>query len=153
MNYYRISKYNSEYRKNNIYTIDEWTAYSDIGKIYNGKEFDYPEYMKIESNYIEMLVHIFKLLKIDKLKILCLEKYEENLDWQDNEILNNEKAITFAADCLREKCWGKLYSNEFIWKTGYDFYMYLACELTLKQITEISKKYNLFVEKFKYDND
>ena len=96
MNYYRISKYNSEYRKNNIYTIDEWTAYSDIGKIYNGKEFDYPEYMKIESNYIEMLVHIFKLLKIDKLKILCLEKYEENLDWQDNEILNNEKAITVS---------------------------------------------------------
>ncbi|MBQ8403971.1 MAG: hypothetical protein IJX55_06055 [Clostridia bacterium] len=152
MNCYRVSKYNPLYRKNGVYTRDEWTSYSDIGKIYGGKAFAAAEYEETESNYIQMLLELLKLLEIEGLKILCLEKYEADLVWRENELLDSEKAAVFAADCLREKCWGKLTARGFVWKTGYDFYMYFACDLMPQTISDVAKKYGLYTDKCEYND-
>ena len=39
MTYYRISKYDPAYRVDGVYQKDEWTAFSDIGKEYDGTRF------------------------------------------------------------------------------------------------------------------
>lgn len=66
MNYYRISKYDPQYRIDGIYQKDEWTSMSDIGNIYGGKVFTEDEYYKVEplqdeGKFVKMCTAVFYL--------------------------------------------------------------------------------------------
>lgn len=52
---YRISKYNPQYRnEEGCYTKNEWTSYSDIGTIYEGRKFTKEEYLYVEKNIVKL---------------------------------------------------------------------------------------------------
>ncbi len=60
-----ITKYNPIYRNElGHYLKDEWTSISDIGTIYNGIEFTFDEYVKVENLYVKS-----NFLTLDYLKI------------------------------------------------------------------------------------
>ena len=80
MNYYRISKYDPQYRVNGIYQKDEWTAICDIGKVYDGKVFTEDEYYRVEQSYINFVLGVCKLQGIERLAITGLENYKK-LHW------------------------------------------------------------------------
>src|SRR6185295_13619300 len=73
--YWRITKYDPQYRdQNGSFTKQEWTAYSDIGKLYDNTQFDYNEYIKIENLYINAIRYFMHCCKISSLRIVSLEK-------------------------------------------------------------------------------
>ena len=53
---YRITKYNPQYRDDkDIFMKNEWTSYTDIGKIYNEHIFLKEEYLSIVNQKIKEL--------------------------------------------------------------------------------------------------
>ena len=46
---YRITKYNPAHRINGVYTADEWTSFSDIGKVFGDTILSQDDYLKTET--------------------------------------------------------------------------------------------------------
>ena len=58
MLFYRVTKYDPKNRSSRgIYTVNEWTSYCDIGKIFDGKKLTFEEYREIEDRYIEAIFY------------------------------------------------------------------------------------------------
>ena len=148
MNYYRISKYDPQYRVNGIYQKDEWTAICDIGKVYDGKVFAEDEYYKVEQSYVDFVLGVCKLQGIDRLAITGLENYKK-LHWINGQQLITYQSGEFIKLCLREEIWGRLVSKGFVFETGYDYYIYIGCELGFDEIEQLARQNDLFVEKWK----
>lgn len=66
---YRVSKYDPQYRINGIYQKDEWTAISDVGKVYEGKMFTEDEYCNVEQSYVDFVFGVCNNQNIDLLTV------------------------------------------------------------------------------------
>lgn len=141
---WRITKYNPKHRnESGVYSFDEWTSYSDVGKVFNGKELTITEYERYEKAYIESVLCLMECNQINKLQITGLEIYEDV-----NGLINNlVNGIMLTIDeikvvikyILREYIWCKLVFDEnFYVHFGYDFIMYIgssvSCEDALNHI-------------------
>ena len=62
---YKISKYNPKNYKDGAYQLDEWTDFSDIGKVFESGIFTMEEYLKVEKNYIDFILKVVKEKKIN----------------------------------------------------------------------------------------
>lgn len=142
----RISKYDSKYRVNGVFTKEEWTDYSDVGGVFNGHVFTLKEYLKIEQKYLSVINDIINLCKIPNFIIDSLEKYDETTKWENNKVISKEEINKIIIDCLRNKCWCRLTLNEYYIHFGYDFYVYLSVPLKIDDIKRICEMYNLYVE-------
>lgn len=166
---WRITKYNPKFRNNKgVYTKDEWTSLSDIGKIFNGKKLTLNDYIKIESSYIKSIISFIKVLKIPYLIITDLEKHDldysvvnkYNEIYSDaiinifNNIKNNteydiEQITLICKLALREHLWLKLkYTEEIFIHFGYDYYMYIGSNVKNDLLIEKIKDSGLFIEEF-----
>lgn len=166
---YRISKYNPKYRNyEGIFLKEDWTSYSDIGKIYNGKIFTKEDYINIEKLYCECIFSIITDLGIKKLVIQKLELYfslEEiikllkssdlELTYIEKQIINNimngmsislYDLNSYLRLLLRECFWCYLVHSKFKITVGYDFYIYLYCNSINLKIIEDYKKKGIFIE-------
>lgn len=76
---FRMSKYDPKYRKNGIYSEDEWTSISDIGGVFNGKVFTQSEYLKIDGRYIACIAEIIRANIVANCLIDSLEIYEDGV--------------------------------------------------------------------------
>lgn len=162
---FRITKYNPQYRDlSNRYTLDEWTAVSDVGKIYQNKKFTFEEYLQVESAYINAVMIIMDFLGVDFLHITHLEKKEVvplNIFYCSSSLrkmyqslhgeqkLNKEEIIEVMQLVLREFIWCKLESQKMFVHFGWDYYMYIGTpkELSKLLIQQIEKS-GLYVEEF-----
>ena len=147
MNQYRITKYDPKNRVNGIYTKDEWTSYSEIGREYNHKVFTEIEYLEVEQSYINSVKEIAEICNIDNLQIDGLERHGTKR-WRNKQWISNQKLQLFIQECLREKCWARLNACDFFVHFGYAYYMYVGCKQPYNIVDEIAKKYNLFCEVF-----
>lgn len=147
MNYYRISKYDPQYRVNGIYQKDEWMSISDIGNIYGGKVFTEDEYYKAEQSYVDFVLGVCKLQGIERLAITGLENYKK-LHWINGQQLKAHQSGEFIKLCLREEIWGRLVSKGFVFETGYEYYIHIGCELGFDEIKQLARQSNLFVEEW-----
>lgn len=56
MNYYRITKYNPEFRnEQGFYTKNDWTSISDIGQVFDEGVLTAEDYKQMEDSYIKAL--------------------------------------------------------------------------------------------------
>lgn len=145
---YRVSKYDPQYRINGIYQKDEWTAISDVGKVYEGKMFTEDEYCNVEQSYVDFVFCVCNNQNIDLLTVKNFENYND-LTWENGQKLNLSNSASFIKSCLREECWGRLVSKDFVFETGYDYYMLIQCNLSLDIMEQLANQYHLFVEKWK----
>lgn len=115
---WRITKYNPENRNEmGHYLIDEWTAYSDIGKNINGKRLTYAEYLTVENAYINAISLFMDCNNVTELSV------------------------------FREELWCLLRSaNTMTVRFGFDYYMYIGsvkqCDTAIQKIQHSG----LFVE-------
>lgn len=142
----RISKYDPKYRVNGIYTKEEWTDYSDIGNIFDGHMFTFEDYLRIERNYLDAIYLIINSCQMADFVIDSLELYDETSQWEKNMKVCKNEVSRIITDCLRNKCWCRLKSNEYYIHFGYDFYVYLSVPLKINVIKRVCKMYGLFVE-------
>ena len=164
---HRITKYNPENRDSNgVYQIDEWTAYSDIGKVFNEKELILKDYLMVETKYVKAVLSLFNSFNIENFRVSKLEKHNSKADFlngEDMDILfpvyqKTDKNELIAIDqldfivklILREYMWGILISEDM--KTsvsfGYDYYVYFEVQkrVNFTPILEGIKKEGLYVE-------
>lgn len=156
---YRITKYDPKNRNNDVYTLNEWTSVSDIGKKYD-KILTTEEYIHVENAYVEAFKNIVKKrgndivissiekpFSIDEI-VKTEQKYNlskycpVNTDLFIN--LSNNKRVTIDKACdlvrliLREYMWCNILLNENErFEFGYDYYMYF---LTNKDSMQMLKK-------------
>lgn len=149
--YYRITKYNPEFRdEKGRYILDEWTSVSDIGKAFSGNILSEKEYLKIEGSYIKAICLFLEENNVSALNIESLEIYEgeeiiplkpEEREFiskiTDNMTVNITDAEIIAKLVLRELMWCKFCAekNNFKIEFGYDYYMYVRCD----SITPVTK--------------
>lgn len=147
---WRVTKYNPMNRnKNDVYMINEWSSYSDIGKSFNGIKLNIDEYFEYEQAYVDSVLLLMKCNKIETLRIKDLEKYEDELecDIEEGMIISKEQIKNVIQNVLREKIWCKLINLEvFYVHFGYDYNMYIGsairCEDTIIKI----EKSKMFIE-------
>ena len=77
-----VTKYNPLFRNSEgVYLKDDWTDFSDIGKIRGGnKRLSYIDYVKIEDKYVSTVKFLFDYYKCEKIQLVSKNIYEdENL--------------------------------------------------------------------------
>lgn len=163
---YRITKYNPKNRNDSgWYTINEWTAISDIGHIYNGVKFSKKPYFEIENSYIASIRIVMEFLHLKILSVSNLEKRSTRPRFKryssksmqelyksvtENMELHKEQISDMARLVLRELIWCQLNnSNNMFVHFGYDYYMYIGSSKKLPDnLKNKIEKMGLFVEDF-----
>lgn len=145
MREYRISKYDPVYRINGIYQRKEWTSIADVGASFDGKILNMGDYLAVEQFYIRLLAFLAEKSKAFPLRIFNLEGGQEGV-WKEGQMIEPGIFSMIAADCLRENCWCRLLSDNFFIHFGYDYYVYVGCDLTHGEIKNIASRFSLFVE-------
>lgn len=157
-----ITKYNPKFRnKLGHYEKEEWTSFSDLGKVYEGKLFKLKDYLKIEKLYADSVIlamcffksksiKITHVLKLDKKKNFVnydsSKLYQTYLKVKDGDIIKDEKVIRDLIKLRLREHFGELElmidrksRTEILF--GFDYYMYLKTNRDikplLKQISEI----------------
>ena len=145
MREYRISKYDPVYRINGIYQRREWTSIADVGSSFDGKILNMGDYLAVEQSYIRLLAFLAEKSKAFPLRISNLEGGQEGI-WKEGQMIEPGLFSMIAADCLRENCWCRLLSDDFFIHFGYDYYVYVGCDLMHDEIKNIASRFGLFVE-------
>ena len=59
--WHEIVKYKPEnYNEDGVYTVDEWTHISDVGRVFNGHIFTIEEYLVTEDRYASVVISLMK---------------------------------------------------------------------------------------------
>lgn len=146
MQWYRITKYDPAFRDNGIYTRDEWTSISDVGKTYNGVPFSMDEYVKVESNYIACVKSIMRHLGVTAFAISALEVYRSGTNIENVGTVSGKRVDHIMKACLREDIWCVLLSRIMTVRFGYDYYMYVQCDIVQGEVVKIAAEYSLYAE-------
>lgn len=145
MQSYRLSKYNPAYRDCGVYRKEEWTSISDVGEVFDGVTFSMEAYLDAEQRYIGALMQIANEKQAFPLWISDLEKGEETC-WIEGQRLDERACACLVRDCLRELCWCRLNGQAFYIHFGYDYCVYLGCEILPDEMKQIAECFGLFAE-------
>ena len=161
MYYYRISKYNPKLRNNSgQYMLEDWTSYSDIGKVFLGIELKFDTYEQVENSYIDFILSVMKETNTKFLEIEELEKYDDTADifklnpkydqlfqeLDNNRLIGVNEVLTLLRLQLRDYIWTKLISEALTIHFGYDYYMYIISKKKLNEFCNESLKKTIYVE-------
>ena len=142
-----IVKYSPDgYNSDGTYCKDEWTDYSDIGKIFNGKIFTKSEYLEIEKRYIECAIDIISESQCKYLTIGYIADYINKKNYRYKSRIHISQIPDILQDMLRNKVWCVLVNlkKKLQIDIGWDYYMHVICpikEERLKLIVESHKLY------------
>lgn len=163
---YRVTKYNPKSRnEDDIYNANEWSSYHDIGKVFDGDKFTKCEYLLVEGKYINAVLLILGEIGVNELRVKSLEKYLEGIGGKHNEedisdelmycynntkegdLVNVMELKNIIKLILRENMWCKLeLKKKILIHFGYDYYMYIGCNLNLELIDEAIGEIGLYIE-------
>lgn len=163
MFHWRVSKYNPSHRNTSgSYQKNEWTSFSDIGKIFDDEKLTFDDYLPLEDAYIQAIIGFMECNQTDTMRIASLEKHalpqdvslysKLMLDIFENiankMIVDKETIKSVGRLALREDLWCKLEAKNMRIHFGYDYYLYIgsksACSGTIAQIESTG----LFVEEY-----
>lgn len=169
---YEITKYNPLFRdEKRRYLREDWTAISDIGKIFGDHELTLETYKSVEDNYISVIKMIMDIVGVPYLTVVNVRRSFSFEEFQDlikdyhqlysKEILDLylqvkdfDKLDKFSVDnfcrlLLREDIGANVYyQDELEVYIGYDYLMSIHSKSSLDKITEEIEKLGLFIERF-----
>lgn len=177
--FWQICKYKNDelplYRRDGTPT---WTSVSDIGKVYNGKEFTVNEYLYVESLFVKAIQRFMSCSNSSTLAIKQLERplgitavkeslinrgfsldeskemlvCFETIDKRTKLSFSEVECITRLA--LREYIWTELESDTMYVRFNYDYYIDIGstveCEQAVKKVQEMKLSINLWEDPFPY---
>lgn len=146
MHQYRVTKYDPQYRQNGVYTKEEWTDFSDVGRTFDGVPLTLQEYERVEQQHIDFLTELVSREAALPLTIDSLEIYGSDCHWQNGQQITRAELPSLLRDILRCDCWCRLTSADFFIHFGYDYYMYVGCSHTQEGIAALATAYDLFAE-------
>ena len=144
---YRVTKYDPTHRDPaGRYLVDEWTAFSDVGK-----KVDFVEYERFERSYVDVALAFMAEAGVTSLSVANLENPRQvALPFVHGAQLHEAELRTAFQLVLREECWCRFVhpSGAFV-HFGYDYYMYVATPRDCPDAKCLAGKRTLFVEPFR----
>ena len=153
---WQITKYDPQNRDvNRVYLKDEWTDFSDIGKIFDGKELTFTEYLGIETKYIQTVMFFMECLGISSLKVTKLvyrARYKKNALIDGVKVVNDTyysyEMIAFIIQSILRNKFDCMLANNDMWvQFDWDYYMTIGCLRPCELAIAKTKEIGLFVEK------
>ena len=152
--HYRVTKYDPSLRgEDGSFQGETWTAYSDVGRNFNGVELVESDYLRVEAAYLFAIEALLSEARVDRLVLRGLENRRATKlpkIFRTGAKLNVAQCVEFASFALREQAWGKLVDPVRAYvHFGYDYYMYLGVPARCPAaIAEVQRR-GLFVEEFR----
>lgn len=170
MAWHEIVKYSPQkYDSNGVYTADEWTSRSDVGKHYDGKLFTLEEYLRVEQRYVSVILSIMKAMNCKYMTIQYLEADKEyitssiksskfyNIDsellkslplLEENRRIHISKITDIIRLSLREYIYVVLRNKEHELQVqfGYDYYLNVSCSLNGETLKNIVCREGLYLD-------
>lgn len=149
--FHEIVKYHPAGYKDRIYTFDDWTSISDIGKIFRTGILSADDYIKVEDSYVNTILTVMSETDCHYLTIEYVEAYDDEIVKRMKEykqrynipvldpIPNLKKGkevsktrLPFCSGFVRELCYIKFSckSKKLKIEFGYDYYLYIKCFCT-----------------------
>jgi hypothetical protein len=144
---YRITKYDPKYRNpDGTYGKNEWTAISDIGKVFGKVLLTKKEYQEIENQYCDAVASIMEENKIPYLEIRGLERGAKQ-GLRNGQRINEKEVKRIVRGALRETFWCKLHLDRRMFvHFGYDYYMYVGVSKEPAKSIQAINRGRLYVE-------
>ena len=158
----RLSKYDPKYRREGNYAKDDWTAVSDIGKVFDdGTKFTKRQYLECEQRYVDCILELLRRCGQERFNITSYEKHSFGLrsllcsmrldrklritKWKDKQILEGKGLICFS---IAAAVGVPIF---FV----YDYLVYIGVDLPPACVACTVDKYGLFFEVMKspYSSD
>jgi hypothetical protein len=151
---YRITKYDPALRSaDGSFQGEEWTAYSDIGSVFNGALLSEDAYLQTESAYMFAVEALLREAGVASLVLRDLETRDtESLPQfvEPEARLGIDQCVAFTRIALRELAWGKLVEPGRAYvHFGWDYYMYMGLPARCAAATAEIERRGLFVEAFR----
>ena len=174
--YDEVVKYSAEYYNDDgVYTRDEWTDASDIGKMFDGKVLSWDEYLRYEDRYANVAKEImeksgckmmtFLTFNSDSFILKCVQWGLENMNEEIKETsermvdllfpdLKNCSRISIEkALCVLRLSLRNIMPDAFIINlkhdvqidVGWDYYMHVHCPLAEHIKEAIVYRHGLFL--------
>lgn len=150
---YKVTKYDPRFYggPGGAYTRDEWTAYSDIGKSFDGTVLTRAEYERIEDLYLRAVRIAAEASGVEEFQVLDVERHgdvSEGLNLVEGQRVGLAEAIEICRNMLRENgVWCTLEADsEFYVHVGFDYYMYIGTSVDVSALWQPLEKDGLFVE-------
>lgn len=166
--FHEVVKYHPAGYKDRIYTYDDWTSISDIGKTFRTGILSADDYIKVEDSYVNTILTVMSETDCHYLTIEYVEAYEDEiikrmkehkqrynipvLDFIPNlkngkRVSQNKASVLFRL-CLRELCYIKFSckSKKLKIEFGYDYYLYIKCPIGKERLNQIVSENHLYLD-------
>lgn len=170
MVWHEIVKYcPQKYDPNGVYTADEWTSRSDVGKYYDGKLFTLEDYLDVEQRYVAVVLSVMEAAKCEYLTIKYLEADKNYIAdrIKSSKFYNIDSSLLKSVPLLEEK--RKIYDKEIpdmvrlalreyayvvlcnkgrelVIEFGYDYYLKIMCSLNNETLRNIVQREGLYLD-------
>ena len=145
----RVTKYDPRHRVNGAFTRDEWTSIADVGKRFGQHIFTMADYVQAEQRHVDFLCALVEKCGAFPLRVNGYDVNYRNDAWKDGQEIQHGTLPDIIRANLREECWCRLVGKGFFIHFGYDYYMYVGCELTFEVLSTLAEKHGLFCEAFR----
>ena len=147
---YRITKYDPTRRNaSGAFTGDDWTSFSDIGRVFGGVVLRREDYLQVESAYIDTALAFLDEDRAPDLRVVALEVRGNGLSVPvDGASVQKENLAEVCRSILREKFWCRLEGDGRYLHFGWDFYMYVGVLSACAHARDKAHSRGLFVEVF-----
>ena len=147
MNEYLVTKYDPKYRVNGIgiYTRDEWSDICDIGREFEDGVLTREEYEDMVKRYSACAVDILKRANAERMIVSSCEDINNKACRKENDIVSLFEVGRIVRDCLNGDYWCILTDRRSFVHIGDCLYMYIGCDLAPDEVSEICRRYGMFV--------
>ncbi len=146
---YRITKYNPIHRdKNGTFTKEDWLAFSDVGKSFNGEILTLAEYERTEKAYIETAIAFLSEAQIPYINVNGVQNTKDvSKTVQDGMSIEISSLKKLFTDVLRERYWCRFEKDDEVFvHFGWDYYMYIGTKVYCGNAITFAYEKGLFVE-------
>jgi hypothetical protein len=146
---YRVSKYDPSLRdQSGAYRRDDWSAFSDIGRSFDGLVFTADEYQRVEDAYVAATVGFWREVGRPALVVRGVENPSLAADppREGSAVDDDERLTGLVRRVLREELWCRLESERCFVHFGRDYYLYVGVANACSESCAFAAAAGLFVE-------
>ncbi|MBQ3207619.1 MAG: hypothetical protein IJN30_00090 [Bacteroidales bacterium] len=145
---HEIVKYSPEYYdENGVYQRNEWTAFSDIGKEYEGKVVTKEDYLDVENRFIDITQSILKAAGCTYITLGYIYSRRKNL--KEGKRVRISDIAPYIRLALRGKAYIVFINSkrniQFDFSEDY-LYMHLYCRISDSQLNSIVESRGLYLD-------
>ncbi len=146
---YCVTKYDPIFRDSKgVYSREEWTSATDIGRSFGGSVLTREQYQRVEDAYVAVAMSFLCESGLSSLVVEGLENSSAHrLPFGEGSALALEQLAEVIRRMLREEFWCRLEGTAGFVHIGWNYYMYVGVPSLCPKSQELARRYGLFVER------